>query len=90
MRAEAEAAEEADSAFGSHRSVLGNSGFSPADVSPKPRTGGGKEEDEEDEEEEEEEEEGVVSWASVRMLGDRQRQRATMEEDEVFSLLLKG
>ncbi|KAI3362866.1 hypothetical protein L3Q82_001908 [Scortum barcoo] len=94
MRAEAEATEEAeaDSAFGSNRSVLGNSGFSPADTSPKPRPGGGREDDEqqEEEEEEEEEEEGVVSWASVRMLGDRQRQRATKEEDEVFSLLLKG
>jgi len=97
MRAEAEPAEEADSAFGSNRSVSGNSRFSPSDASPKPRTGGGKEEDGEDEEEdeeeedeEEEEEEGVVSWASVRMLGDRQRQRATKEEDEVFSLLLKG
>ncbi|XP_074503386.1 uncharacterized protein psda isoform X2 [Sebastes fasciatus] len=101
MRAEAEAAEEADSAFGSNRSVLGNSSFSPADASPKPRTGGVKEEEDEEEEEEEEEEEdeeeeeeeeeeGVVSWASVRMLGDRQRQRAAKEEDEVFSLLLKG
>ncbi|XP_051251727.1 uncharacterized protein LOC127361270 isoform X2 [Dicentrarchus labrax] len=90
MRAEAEAAEEADSAFGSNRSVLGNSSFSPADTSPKPRIGGGKEDQEEEEDEEEEEGEGVVSWASVRMLGDRQRQRATKEEDEVFSLLLKG
>ncbi|XP_078016990.1 uncharacterized protein psda isoform X2 [Epinephelus lanceolatus] len=95
MRAEAEAAEEVDSAFGSNRSVLGNSSFSPAEASPKPRTGVGKveedgEEEEDEEEEEEEEEEGVVSWASVRMLGDRQRQRATEEEDEVFSLLLKG
>ncbi|XP_070832949.1 uncharacterized protein psda isoform X1 [Chaetodon trifascialis] len=91
MRAEAEAADEAeeDSAFGSNRSVPGNS-FSPADTSLKPRTGGRKEEEEEEEDEEEEEEEGVVSWASVRMLGDRQRQRATKEEDEVFSLLLKG
>ncbi|XP_056252316.1 PH and SEC7 domain-containing protein 1 isoform X3 [Seriola aureovittata] len=94
MRAEAEAAEEVeeDSAFGSNRSFLGNSTFSPADASPKPRTGGGKEggEEEEEEEEEDEEEEGVVSWASVRMQGDKQRQRATREEDEVFSLLLKG
>ncbi|XP_008296043.1 PH and SEC7 domain-containing protein 1-like [Stegastes partitus] len=90
MRAEAEAAEEADSAFGSNRSVLGNCSFSPADASPKPRTGGGKEENGEEEDEDEEEEEGVVSWASVRMQGDRQRQRATKEEDEVFSLLLKG
>lgn len=88
MRAEAEAAEEADSAFSSN---LGNSSFSPADSSPKPRMGGAKEEDgEEEEEQEEDDEEGVVSWASVRMQGDRQRQRATKEEDEVFSLLLKG
>ncbi|XP_044228782.1 uncharacterized protein psda isoform X2 [Thunnus albacares] len=95
MRAEAEPAEEAeaDSAFGSNRSVLLNSSFSPANASPKPRSGRGKEEKEEEEdqqEEEEEEEEGVVSWASVRMQGDRQRQRATTEEEEVFSLLLKG
>ncbi|XP_075939587.1 PH and SEC7 domain-containing protein 1-like isoform X2 [Anarhichas minor] len=83
--AEAEAAEEADSAFWSNRSVLGNSSFSPSDTSPKPRTGGVKKRGEE---EEEEEEEAVVSWASVRMLGDQQRQRA--DEDEVFSLLLKG
>ncbi|XP_069394158.1 uncharacterized protein psda isoform X2 [Paralichthys olivaceus] len=91
MRAEAETAEEAegDSAFGSNRSVLGNSSFSPADASPKPRTGG-REEGDEEEEEVEEEEEGVVSWASVRMLGDKQRQRATKDEEEVFSLLLKG
>ncbi|XP_058506939.1 uncharacterized protein psda isoform X2 [Solea solea] len=94
MRAEAEEVEvEVDSAFGSHRSVLGNCSFNPTEVSPKPRTGGGREGDEdedEDEEEEEDEEEGVVSWASVRMLGDKQRQRAAKEEDEVFSLLLKG
>ncbi|XP_069579850.1 PH and SEC7 domain-containing protein 1 isoform X1 [Brachyistius frenatus] len=90
MRAEVEAAEEADSAFGSNRSILGNSSLSPADASPKPCPGGGKEEAGGEEEEEEEEEEGVVSWASVRMLGDRQRQRAAKEEEEVFSLLLKG
>nr|XP_057915132.1 PH and SEC7 domain-containing protein 1 isoform X2 [Doryrhamphus excisus] len=35
MRAEAETAEEVDSAFGSHRSVRGNSSFSPADASLK-------------------------------------------------------
>ncbi|CAI5655063.1 unnamed protein product [Oreochromis niloticus] len=87
----AEAAEEADSAFGSNRSVLGNSNFNPADPSPKPHPGGRKEVDGEEEEEDEEDEEegGVVSWASVRMQGDRQRQRA-MKEEEVLSLLLKG
>uniref|UniRef100_A0A3Q3JDM7 SEC7 domain-containing protein n=2 Tax=Monopterus albus TaxID=43700 RepID=A0A3Q3JDM7_MONAL len=91
MRAEAEATEEADSAFGSNRSILGNCSFSAADAFLKPRTGGGKEGDEEEEEEgeEEEEEEGVVSWASVRMQGDKQRQRSAREEEEVFSLLLK-
>uniref|UniRef100_A0A3Q3NAN0 Pleckstrin and Sec7 domain containing a n=2 Tax=Mastacembelus armatus TaxID=205130 RepID=A0A3Q3NAN0_9TELE len=94
MRAEAEVTEEAevDSAFGSNRSVLGNSSFSPADASLKPRIGGREDEDgnEEEEEDEDEEEEGVVSWASVRMQGDRQRQRASKEQEEVFSLLLKG
>lgn len=87
----AEAAEEADSAFGSNRSVLGNSNFNPADPSPKSRPGERKEVDGEEEEDEEDEEEGgVVSWASVRMQGDRQRQKAMKEEEEVLSLLLKG
>lgn len=87
----AEAAEEADSAFGSNRSVLGNSNFNPADPSPKSRPDGRKEVDGEEEEDEEDEEEGgVVSWASVRMQGDRQRQKAMKEEEEVLSLLLKG
>ncbi|KAK5617360.1 hypothetical protein CRENBAI_007247 [Crenichthys baileyi] len=93
MRAEAEAAEEADSAFTRNHRVLGKSCFSPEDISPRSSTGGQREEngqEEEDEEEEDEEEEGVVSWASVRMQGDRQRQRAAKEEEEVFSLLLKG
>ncbi|KAM8859169.1 uncharacterized protein psda isoform 2-T3 [Spinachia spinachia] len=88
MRAEV-ADDEADSAFWSNRSILENSTCSTADTSPKPRTGGDKE-DGNEEEEQEEEEEGVVSWATVRMLGDQQRQRTTNEEDEVFSLLLKG
>lgn len=87
----AEAAEEADSAFGSNRSVLGNSNFNPADPSPKSRPGGRKDVDGEEEEDEEDEEEGgVVNWASVRMQGDRQRQKAMKEEEEVLSLLLKG
>ncbi|XP_013880746.1 PH and SEC7 domain-containing protein 1, partial [Austrofundulus limnaeus] len=99
MRAEAEAAEEANSAFGSNRTVSENS-CSPENTSPTAQTDGGRQEngekrkeddeDDDDDDEEEEEEEGVVSWASVRMLGDMQRQRATKEEDEVFSLLLKG
>uniref|UniRef100_A0A3Q2CE22 Pleckstrin and Sec7 domain containing n=2 Tax=Cyprinodon variegatus TaxID=28743 RepID=A0A3Q2CE22_CYPVA len=94
MRAEAEAAEEADSAFSSNRCLLGKSCFSPEDVCHQSNTGGrreqnGQEEEEDEDEDDEEEEEGVVSWASVRMQGDRQRQRVTQEEEEVFSLLLK-
>ncbi|KAK2921565.1 hypothetical protein Q8A73_001050 [Channa argus] len=92
MRAEAEANEEVDSAFGSNHSVPVNS-FSPSGASPKARTGGvkqGDEDEEEEDEEDEEEEEGVVSWASVRMQGDKQRQKAAKEEEEVFSMLLKG
>lgn len=79
MRAEAVEEADVDSAFGSNRSVQGN-----ATVKPRPDVG-------KDDEKEEEEEEGVASWASVRMLGDRRRQRAAEEEvEEVFSLLLKG
>lgn len=39
-----------------------------------------------------EDEEGVVSWATVRMLGDKKRQATPRahEEDEVLSRLLKG
>lgn len=88
MRAEAEANEEVDSAFGSNRSVVGNCRFSPVGASQKPSTGGLKQGDEE--EEEEDDEEGVVSWASVRMQGDKQRQKTPKEEDEVLNLLLKG
>uniref|UniRef100_A0A8C7XI92 PH and SEC7 domain-containing protein 1 n=1 Tax=Oryzias sinensis TaxID=183150 RepID=A0A8C7XI92_9TELE len=68
MRAESEAPEEADSAFGSNRSVLESSSFTPSNASPKPHSVEREEnEDEEEEGEEEEEEEGVASWASVRI-----------------------
>ncbi|XP_028279793.1 PH and SEC7 domain-containing protein 1-like [Parambassis ranga] len=83
MRAEAEAAEEDDSAFRSNHDVLRNSVYSPVEASPKAQTTWKKGEDEE-EDEEEEEEEGVVSWASVRMQGDRQKQRAAKEAMEVL------
>ncbi|KAF7221260.1 uncharacterized protein psda isoform X1 [Nothobranchius furzeri] len=86
MRAESESAEEVDSAFGSNRSVLENS-ISPEDSVPKLRTSAGKEENGE---EFNDEEEGVASWASVRMHGDKRRQRAAKEEEDVLSLLLKG
>ncbi|KAM9803764.1 uncharacterized protein ACB057_007238 [Neosynchiropus ocellatus] len=73
----AESAEDADSAFGSNRSsALGTCSFSPASSSPKPPR------DQENPEEEE-----VVSWASVRLQGDLQRQRAA-KDDDVFSLVL--
>ncbi|XP_037394440.1 uncharacterized protein psda isoform X2 [Pygocentrus nattereri] len=67
--------EEVDSAFSSDRSALGTSA---ASSSPN------VEEDEQLQDEE------VVSWASVRMHGDRKRQYAAQEGDEVFSRLLKG
>ncbi|XP_050982208.1 uncharacterized protein psda [Labeo rohita] len=75
--------EEVDSAFGSNRSVLGTSGTnssSPLEGVQCPLTDG----------EEELEDEEVVSWASVRMQGDKKRQNATPEGDEVFSRLLRG
>ncbi|XP_010868514.2 uncharacterized protein psda isoform X1 [Esox lucius] len=71
---------EVDSAFGSNRSVLGISGSSAGTVV---CTDG-------EEEELEEEEEEVVSWASVRMQGDKKRQHATQEDSQVYSTLLKG
>lgn len=75
--------EEVDSAFGSNRSVLGTSGTSsssPLEGVLCPHTDG----------EEELQDEEVVSWASVRMQGDKKRQNATPEGDEVFSRLLRG
>ncbi|XP_043111587.1 uncharacterized protein psda [Puntigrus tetrazona] len=75
--------EEVDSAFGSNRSVLGTSGTSsssPLEGVLYAHTDG----------EEELQDEEVVSWASVRMQGDKKRQNATPEGDEVFSRLLRG
>lgn len=82
--------EDADSAFGSNRSVKSTSGTdsSPLGVCPYERTSGEEEEVEEEEEEEEddeEEEEEVVSWVSVRMQGDIKRQ----QQQQVISQLLK-
>ncbi|XP_054860454.1 uncharacterized protein LOC111572927 isoform X2 [Amphiprion ocellaris] len=92
--------DDADSAFGSNRSVQGTSGTgsSPLGGLAYGRTDGeevgdrgeGRGEAEDDEEEEEEEEEEMVSWASVRMQGDsRKQQYAAEEEPEVFGHLLK-
>lgn len=91
--------EDADSAFGSNRSVQGTSvaGSSPlgdlayggTDGEVAEERGGGRE-DEEEEDEEDEEEEEMVSWASVRMQGDtRKQQYAAQEDPEVFGHLLK-
>ncbi|XP_027885070.1 uncharacterized protein LOC114151824 isoform X4 [Xiphophorus couchianus] len=85
--------DDADSAFGSNRSVQGTSGAgsSPLRGLAYRRTGGEEKEGSEDEEEkdEEEEEEEMVSWASVRMQGDSRKQRYAAEEDpEVFGHLL--
>uniref|UniRef100_A0A7N6BKI0 PH and SEC7 domain-containing protein 1-like n=2 Tax=Anabas testudineus TaxID=64144 RepID=A0A7N6BKI0_ANATE len=88
--------DDADSAFGSNRSVQGTSGTGSSPLGGlaygrtdgeevEEGTGGGEEEEEDDEEEEE-----MVSWASVRMQGDnRKQQYAAQEEPEVFGHLLK-
>ncbi|KAG7232358.1 hypothetical protein INR49_008947 [Caranx melampygus] len=89
--------DDADSAFGSNRSVQGNSGTGSSPLVGLTVGGGeagqrrgGREEEEEEEDEEEEEEEEMVSWASVRMQGDnRKQQYAAQEEPEVFGHLLK-
>nr|XP_043869915.1 PH and SEC7 domain-containing protein 1-like isoform X2 [Solea senegalensis] len=92
--------EDADSAFGSNRSVQGTSGAGSSplgglahrrtdrqEVDEKRGTG---EEEEDDEEDEDEEEEEMVSWASVRLQGDtRKQQYAAQEEPAVFGHLLK-
>ncbi|KAL0984256.1 hypothetical protein UPYG_G00139110 [Umbra pygmaea] len=77
--------EDADSAFGSNRSVKSTSGAgsSPLGFCPYERIG--EEGEVEEEEEELDEEEEVVSWASVRMQGDLKRQ----QQQQVISQLLK-
>ncbi|XP_036408095.1 PH and SEC7 domain-containing protein 1-like isoform X2 [Megalops cyprinoides] len=75
--------DEADSAFGSNRSVLGTpgtsgTGSSPLGGAPYERTDG----------EEEEEGEGGPDWASERGQRDRKRQRAAQEAED-FNLQLK-
>lgn len=85
--------DDADSAFGSNRSVQGTSGTgsSPLGGQTYGRTDGGAvEEMTGGREEEEDEEEEMVSWASVRMQGDnRKQQYAAQEEPEVFGHLLR-
>lgn len=78
--------EDADSAFGSNRSVMGTScaGSSPLGEMPNERTDG--------QEDEEEEEEEVASWVTVRMQGDVRRLLADQErneEEEYYSMMLK-
>ncbi|XP_018608587.2 PH and SEC7 domain-containing protein 1-like isoform X1 [Scleropages formosus] len=95
--------EEADSAFGSNRSVIGTSGTgsSPLGAAFYEHLRREEEQEEEEEEEEEgeeeeeesldlegEEDEEVADWASVRMQGDRKRQQVCQEEDDIFSRLL--
>lgn len=90
--------DDADSAFGSNRSVQGTSGTGSSPL------GGlaygvteaaagiqeGNEDDEEEGGEEEDEEDEMVSWASVRLQGDnRKQQYAAEEEPELFGHLKK-
>ncbi|XP_061088459.1 PH and SEC7 domain-containing protein 1-like isoform X2 [Conger conger] len=86
--------DEADSAFGSNRSVPGTPGSSPLGGTQYERMDAEEDEDDEDEEEEEDEdeEEGegeVLSWSTVRRQGDRKRYRNPRDESEAFSVLLK-
>ncbi|XP_062270249.1 PH and SEC7 domain-containing protein 1-like isoform X2 [Platichthys flesus] len=94
--------EDADSAFGSNRSVQGTPGTgSPLgglaygrtdgeEVEDKRGRRGEEDEEEDEEEEEEEEEEEMVSWASVRMQGDTRKQLFAAQEDpDVFGHLLQ-
>ncbi len=77
--------DDADSAFGSNRSVQGTSGagssplgclaYGRTDGEVEERGRGGEEEEEEEEDEEDDDEEEMVSWASVRMQGDNRKQQ---------------
>lgn len=78
MRAEAEVAEEGDMTFGSNCRIQENTTLNLDDAILKPWV--------DDRKDKTEDEEGVASWASVRMLGDRQRGA----KEEVFSVLLRG
>ncbi|KAJ8365306.1 hypothetical protein SKAU_G00141370 [Synaphobranchus kaupii] len=82
--------DEADSAFGSNRSVPGTPGTSGTESSP---LGGAPYErmdgEEEEEEEEEEGEREMLSWSSVRRHGERRRYRSAQEEGGIFSVLMK-
>ncbi|KAM4525326.1 uncharacterized protein PAE49_001289 isoform 2-T2 [Odontesthes bonariensis] len=92
--------DDADSAFGSNRSVQGTSGTGSSPLGELAygrteeedegeRKEGGEDEEEGEDDDEEEEEEEMVSWASVRMQGDsRKQQYAAQEEPEVFGHLL--
>ncbi|KTG06442.1 hypothetical protein cypCar_00027599 [Cyprinus carpio] len=79
--------EDADSAFGSNRSVMGTScaGSSPLEEMQNEKTDG------QEDGEEEEEEEDVASWVTVRMQGDVRRLLADQrdEEEEFYSIMLK-
>lgn len=84
--------DDADSAFGSNRSVQGTSGTGSSPLGDLAygtidrEAAEGIQEVSEDEEEEEE----MVSWASVRLQGDnRKQQHAAEGEPEVFGRLMK-
>lgn len=90
--------DDADSAFGSNRSVQGTSGtgssplgglaYGATEVAAGIQEG--SEDDEEEGGEEEDEEDEMVSWASVRLQGDnRKQQYAAEEEPELFGHLKK-
>lgn len=87
--------DDADSAFGSNRSVQGTSGAGSSPLGglangrtdredaeeSRERGQGAEEEVDEEEVEEEEEEEEIVSWASVRMQGDTRKQQYAAQEE---------
>ena len=90
--------DDADSAFGSNRSVQGTSGTGSSplgglvnratEVAEGIQEGSDEDEEEREEEDEEDEEEEMVSWASVRLQGDtRKQQHAAEEEPELFGHL---
>lgn len=82
MRAEAEATEDINTTSEINHSIRGHK---PGDAYPKAKMDGGKEgKEEEGEEEEKVEGDEGTCWLSLKVPADKQRQRASEVEEEVF------
>lgn len=85
MRAEAEATKDVRGTSEINHGRRGHTSLKPGDAYPRPKMDGGKEgKEEEGEEEEKVEGNGGTSWLSLKVPADKQIQRASEVEEEVF------